>query len=203
MESRLTQLPDEVIQVILSYLPPTSNVALQRTCTHFANTANEPLLWKDYCIASFRWWDSHHEIRKKIEDTSFHQWKSIFASRYQISQAVRHAIDNIVAHELGRLSHLKIILDAGYDAKQQLLDLYLNASSSPNHLAQRYWSHAALGCMHRLAAVQTWMACQGQPDTSASLESFLSAFDLFVLRERLEGDPDDVSRRDHAWSHSH
>jgi F-box protein 21 len=195
MNSRLTQLPDEVIQVILTYLPPTSNVALQGTCSHFAEVANEPLRWKDYCMSSFRWWDMRHEIRKKISNPSFHQWKSIFATRYQTSQAVRHAIDNIVTHEFGRLNHLKVILDAGYDAKQHLLDLYLNASSSSNHLAQRYWSHAALGCLHRLSAVQTLMACQSLADTSVSLESSLSAFDLFILGERIEGDPDDVSPR--------
>ena len=137
MSSQLIDLPDEVIQVILSFLPPTSNVALQQTCRHFANIANEPLLWKSYCQETFKWWDTRHAFRARLQDMSFFAWKDLFAQRHKSSRATRIAVDNIVTKELGRLDSLKIILEAGYDAKQDLIDMFLNAASSQNHLAQR------------------------------------------------------------------
>jgi F-box protein 21 len=137
MTSPLTALPNEVIQVILSYLPPLSNLALQQTCRHFADAANEPLLWKAYCQTEYRWWDLRHGFQTKLSDASFGGWKDLFASRYGTSRATQFAVDRIVTKELGRLDSLKVILDIGYDAKGDLLDLFYNAASSENHLAQR------------------------------------------------------------------
>lgn len=133
----LTALPDEVIQSILSYLPPLTTLALQQTCRRFANVSNEPLLWKTYCQRAFRWWDKRHQIATRLQDTSFTTWKDLFALRHETSRATRKAIDHIVAEELGRLDSINIILRAGYDAKDDLLDLFWNASSSDNHLAQK------------------------------------------------------------------
>ena len=137
MASHLTALPDEVIQVILSYLPPLSNIALQQTCRHFADAANEPLLWRDYSQRTYKWWDSRHAFRAKVADPSFSGWKNLFASRHRTSQVVQGAIHRIVIEELGRLDSLKSILDIGYDAKGDLLDLFYLAAASENHLAQR------------------------------------------------------------------
>ncbi|ETI25274.1 hypothetical protein G647_04649 [Cladophialophora carrionii CBS 160.54] len=194
MPSPLTDLPDEVLQVILSYLPPLSNIALQQTCRHFADIANEPLLWKDYCQQTFKWWDGRHAFEPRLRETSFTGWKDLFAERHRTSRSTRNAVDKIVAEELGRLDSLKVVLEAGYDAKQDLLDMYWNAASSPNCLAQRYWSHAALGCLHRLMAVREWTAVK-QRDSVNSYERSLGAFDLFILEEQLEGDLSDIHAR--------
>ena len=137
MTSRLVQLPDEVIQVILSHLPPLGNIALQQTCRHFANVGNESLLWRKYCQDNFKWWDRKNQFTARLQDASFTAWKELFASRHKNSQATRKAVANIVAEEVGRLDSLKVILDAGYDAKQDLLDMFWNSASSQSHLAQR------------------------------------------------------------------
>ena len=137
MSSPLTELPDEVIQVVLSYLPPISNAALQQTCRHFADVANEPLLWKSYCQDTFKWWDSRHTFKARLQDASFTGWKDLFAERHKTSRASRNAVDKIVNEESGRLDSMKVILEAGYDAKQDLLDMFWNAASSHNRLAQR------------------------------------------------------------------
>ncbi len=137
MSSPLPGLPDEVIQVILSYLPPTSNAALQQTCRHFANVANEPLVWKTYCQETYKYWDLRHAFQTKLKDVSFTGWKDFFAQRHQTSRTTRNALDKIVNEELGRLDSIRVILEAGYDAKQDLLDMFWNAPSSRNHLAQR------------------------------------------------------------------
>lgn len=140
----LTTLPDEVIQSILSYLPPLTTLALQQTCRRFANVANEPLLWKKYCQQSFRWWDKR--FSPQLQDASFTEWKDLFARRNTSSRATRDAINKIVAKELGRLDSLKTILETGYDAKDDLLDMFWNASSSQNHLAQKWvTAHHSLG----------------------------------------------------------
>jgi F-box protein 21 len=137
MPSSLTDLPSEVLQVILSYLPPLSNIALQQTCRHFADITNEPLLWKDYCQQTYKWWDTRHAFKLRLQNPSFTEWKDVFAKRHQTSRTTRKAVDKIVAKELGRLDSLKVILEAGYDAKHDLLDMFWNAASSPNCLAQR------------------------------------------------------------------
>jgi hypothetical protein len=137
MTSSLTSLPNEVIQVILSYLPPFSNIALQKTCRQFADVANEPLLWKKYARQTYKWWDPRHAFQAKLADTSFIGWKSLFASRHIAGCITQTAINRIVNQELGRLDALRTILELGYDAKGELLDLFYNSAESENHLAQR------------------------------------------------------------------
>ncbi|KIX01135.1 uncharacterized protein Z518_10201 [Rhinocladiella mackenziei CBS 650.93] len=195
MKPHLTALPDEVIQAILSYLPPSTTLALQTTCRRFANVANEPLLWKTYCKQGFRWWDTHHQITTKLEDASFTDWKKLFAARHASAGKTRKAIGKIVAEELGRLDWIKTILEIGYDAKDDLLDMFWNASSSQNHLAQKYWSHAALGCLHRFLAVQEWIALREGGQDPYAFEKPLAALDLFILEEHAEGDMDDIFAR--------
>jgi F-box protein 21 len=134
---QITTLPDEVIQTILSYSPPTTAISLQQTCRRFSSVANEPLLWRQYC-QTYRWWDKRHNIKSKFRDaSSFADWKSLYANRHTSSHATRNAIDRIVAEELGRLDWINIILEAGYDAKEMLLDMFRNAASSQNYLAQK------------------------------------------------------------------
>lgn len=137
MSACLTTLPDEVLQLILSYLPPRTTLAVQQTCRRFANVTNEPLLWKEYCQHGFRWWHRRHQIREKLQDTSYVDWKPLFARRHTTTLTTHSAIDKIISKEFGRLDWIRVILDAGYDAKDGLLDLFRTASSSPNHLAQK------------------------------------------------------------------
>ncbi|KIW14969.1 hypothetical protein PV08_07756 [Exophiala spinifera] len=194
--SHLTTLPDEVLQQILSYLPPLTTVALQHTCRRFAHTANEPLLWKRYCQQCRRW-SRRHNIQSKLRDTSFTDWKSLYASRYLASQTTRNAIGKMVAEEVGRLDSVKEILDLGIDAKEELLHLYRNAASSPNHLAQKYWSHGALGCLNRFLAADEWTSIVTDLDTEEvnAFERPIAALDLFVLEDREQGDIDDIFER--------
>jgi hypothetical protein len=168
MSSPLTSLPNEVIQVILAYLPPLDNIALQQTCRHFATVANQPLLWRTYCRETFKWWDKRHAVKSRLRDTSYVEWKDLFARRHRASRATRHAVDKIVTEELGRLDSLRIILEAGYDSKQDLLDMFWNAALSPNHLAQR----SAISPVHDNTALLTTMqileSCSSRLSAQAS-----------------------------------
>lgn len=137
MAITLDSLPDEVIQLILTHLPPATTVAVQRTSKRFVNIVNEPLLWKSYCQNSFRWWDKQWHFHENLSDPSFVDWKALFGNRYDSNLGTRRHLDKIVTNEIGRLREIQNILRTGYDAKDALLDLYWNSSSSPNHLAQR------------------------------------------------------------------
>ncbi|KAK4946536.1 hypothetical protein LTR10_014388 [Elasticomyces elasticus] len=183
MSSHLTALPDEVIQTILSYLPPSTTLSLGQTCKRFVDVTSEPLQWKEYCQTSFRWWHRQHSIKSKFQDPSYIDWKPLFARRHTSSQATRNAINRIVADELGRLDWIKVILDAGYDAKDDLLDMFWNASSSENHLAQK------------VTAVEEWLDLKSGRDYFDSFEKPLAALDLFILEEQTTGDTDDISAR--------
>jgi F-box protein 21 len=158
---------------------------------------NEPLLWKQYCQQEFRFWDERHAYQHKLQNTGFEDWKGLFASRHASSVATHKALDDIVETELGRLDSIESVLNAGYDAKEDLLDLFEHASSSPNHLALRYWSHAALGCLQRMVAVQKWLATKDSAvdDDPKAYVVPLVALDMFILEERSDGDIDDVSSK--------
>lgn len=144
----LTSLPDEVIQSILVYLPPTSTVSVQLTCRRLQNVASEPLIWKDYCRRTFRWWDRRHSLASKLADPSFTAWKQLFATRADSSWHTRTALDSIINDQVGRLDSIQLILKAGYDAKDDLFSLFWNAAVSRNHLAQRYVEHTNLVIKH-------------------------------------------------------
>ncbi|EXJ95683.1 hypothetical protein A1O1_00806 [Capronia coronata CBS 617.96] len=195
MSSLLTKLPDEVLQVILYYMSPPTNAALQQTCRRFIDVANEPLLWKCYCERYFRWWDKRHQIKAKFQDATFDDWKAVYADRYIAFSTTRNAIKRVISEERGRLDAVKSVLDAGYDAKDTLIDMFWHASSSENHLAQRYWSHAILGCLHRLLAVEEWVRLRAHGEATIPFEGPLAALDMFVLEERPEGDMDDIFSR--------
>jgi hypothetical protein len=65
--------------------------------------------------------------------------------------------------------------------------------SRSNH-DPRYWSHAALGCLHRILAVDEWLAIKASGAGADSFEMPLAILDLFVLGENEHGDIDDVSQ---------
>ncbi|KIV96654.1 hypothetical protein PV10_00492 [Exophiala mesophila] len=197
----LLSLPAEVIQTILFYLPPTSTISVQLTCRRLQHIATEPLLWKDYCRRTFRWWDARHSLTTKLADPSFTAWKQLFATRAEASWKTRSALDNIINDQVGRLDSIQRILEVGYDAKDDLSGLFWNAKDSRNYLAQRYWCHAVLGCLHRLMAVEEWLALRSQSEetpsstSSTSFERPLAALDLFILEHRPEGDIEDIYTR--------
>lgn len=60
---------------------------------------------------------------------------------------------------------------------------------------KRYWSHAAIGCIHRMMAVEEWKKIKaGTPsDPNFAYELILASFDMFILEERNVGDTSDVS----------
>ena len=133
----LLSLPDEVIQSILSYVPPQQIPSVQRVCRRFVNVAAEPLLWRDYCISSFRWWHKGHQFKDKLREPSSTDWRRLYADRHRGSRNTQRALNRLLDTEIGRLDQLQQILAIGYDAKGVLLDSFHSAKQSDKYLAQR------------------------------------------------------------------
>lgn len=205
-------LPDEVIQHILSHLPPVSVASFQNSSRE-CNLIVKPLLWRNYCQRLYRYWNSRHNIEEKLTGPiNAVDWKALFVKRYEIDRYTIKMINSIVSSQSGRIAKIHSIAQHEYDAKDILLwqmnhdngagDIlarkYVRLALVYNiieslHSSVRYYSRAVLGCIHRKMALQEWSRlAAGQ---CASIENALVAFDMFVLHDR-EGDFDDVSLMD-------
>lgn len=133
----LIDLPNEILESILEYLPYSSAVALSHTSRRFIHVCQSPSLWKHYCQRDFRYWDSRHLHRRKVEDPEFLDWKDLFAQRIQCSRLVKDTIAQVIADGVGRIARVQKIIDLRYDAKDALLELFKSSPNSEVPLAQR------------------------------------------------------------------
>ncbi|KAA6409060.1 MAG: hypothetical protein FRX48_07404 [Lasallia pustulata] len=188
----LSDLPNEIIQQILFYIPPSSALATQRISRRFYDLT-QPILWRYHCRTQFKYWDQKHNIQAKVADNVAKvDWKDVFSSRHSIDRATSHAIDAILACQISRVEKFQSIVGFGYDAKDTLLR-HLNVDDDAEDvLARRYYSGVVLGCLHRTMAVEEWAKLKDSD--SVSLERALAAYDMFVLHDR-DGDFDDTTSR--------
>ena len=204
----LTDLPNEIVFQILTYLPPTSIPTLQQVSQRF-NELSQPLLWRYYCRSQFRYWNEHHNIHEKfVDDVTKVDWKKVFSERHSIDQATSTQLNSILSSQTCRIEKAEKIVRYGYDAKDSLVrhlrvdndaeDVLArrygywgqNAGYSELMLDGRYYSDAILGFLHRKMAIQEWVRLKdGQP---VPLEKALTAYDMLVLHDR-KGDFNDVS----------
>ena len=133
----ILSLPDEVIQAILSHVPPQQALRVQSVCSRFVNVAAEPLLWRGYCEDSFRWWAKGHGLKERLQEPSSTDWRRLYADRHRASRSTRRALSEMLDSETGRLDQLQQVLEIGYDAKGALIDAFYSAKQSDKYLAQR------------------------------------------------------------------
>lgn len=121
VSTTVSDLPNEVIQQILLYLPPLCITSFQRVSRRF-NTLVEPLLWKHKCQTLYRYWSPQRCIREKYAaEVNSHDWKSIFAERHRVDRITSTTLDHILDSQTGRIDKFQRIVDCGYDAKDCLL----------------------------------------------------------------------------------
>ena len=65
----LSELPEELLRGILSFLPAQSLAAVEATSRRFRTLANDPLLWRQRCQAAFIYWEQ--------ESSPFHKATSM------------------------------------------------------------------------------------------------------------------------------
>ncbi|KAJ4255016.1 hypothetical protein NW762_009820 [Fusarium torreyae] len=194
-----SQIPDEIIQHLLYYIPPEDNLSsFQFLSRRLRLLANEPLLWKYHCRSNFGFWHPEHNFHRRLRGrASGTPWKELFIVRKSRNMQLEHLLDEILATKVGRLKRFEKVCKLGYDAKDFLLEQCNADEAAEDVLARRYYSNSLLDSIHRSLAVEEWynlqMASTGSSGQSSnlSLERALGAFDLFVLHDQ-PGDLDDI-----------
>lgn len=134
----LNDLPDEIIQCILSYASPTSAAALAQTSRRFDDITNTPLLWRLYCRKYFDHWDERHHIKEKFSlPVSLVDWKDVYKGRRLIDTTVTENLESILASQTSRIEKFHRIVSFGYDAKDTLLRHAAVGSEHEDYLARR------------------------------------------------------------------
>ncbi|KAM5352092.1 hypothetical protein ACJ41O_004815 [Fusarium nematophilum] len=195
-----SQVPDEIIQHLLYYIPPEHNLLSFQLLSHrLRRLANEPILWRFHCQSNFSFWHPDHDIRRRLrERASDTPWKNLFILRKRRNAQLDVLLKEILASKVGRLRRFEKVCKFGYDAKDFLLEQCNADGSVEDVLARRYYSRSLLDSIHRSIAVEEWHKLQSaSPDSGAhsssySLERALGAFDLFVLHDQ-PGDLDDIA----------
>ena len=122
------------------------------------------------------------------------QWKRVFAERYRINQDVSHTLDSILSTQVGRIEKTGSIVQHGYDAKDVLLENLHVGKDAPDVLSRKWYSKAALTCLHRGAALEQLLELRQRSGDQVPLERALGLFDLFILQDG-KGDLRDISAR--------
>ena len=62
----LSDLPEELLRNILSFLPPETLAVVELTSSRFRTLANDPLLWRQRCNAEFSYWEDESSPFHKV-----------------------------------------------------------------------------------------------------------------------------------------
>ncbi|KAF5677218.1 hypothetical protein FHETE_1730 [Fusarium heterosporum] len=181
----LSQIPDEIIQHLLYFIPAEDILLSFQFLSHrLRHLANESLLWRYHCQTNFEFWHPNHKFHRRLKGrASDTPWKEIFIIRKSRNAQLSRLLDDIIATKVGRLKRFEKVCKLGYDAKDFLLE-QCNADESAEDVLAR-----------RSLAVDEWYKLANTGPSrqyeTVSLERALGAFDLFVLHDR-PGDLDDI-----------
>lgn len=189
----MSSLPFELLAQIFHHVSPEENLlSLQLVSQYFRTIASEPLLWRFYCLSSFRHWAPEHEIEAKYDrpDPTSVPWQDLWLRRKRTNARISNQLGAIIESATHRLARIGEVCEFGYDAKDYLLEQSRAPEGLEDVLARRYWARTILASIHRGMAVDAWA---NMSSTRDGLDRGLSAFDMFVLHDQ-EYDMDWVSR---------
>ena len=118
---QLDLFPNEVLQFILENATPQTALALERVSRRFREVANEPLLWRTYCLSTFEYWSENHRIEERIQSKESVDWKHLFIERSNLDRKTLETLDSIISSQTNRNAHFQSIIETGDDAKAALL----------------------------------------------------------------------------------
>ena len=191
----LDQLPDEVIQQILSYLSQLDLVSLSQLNRHLNAVAGEPQLWKHLIFQDFGFCNSSGEAAKRRHDPAFHGWRELYIARHASHAETRKAVSSIIDHPLHRLVAMGKVVNHGYEVKSELLQLFHSTPSPTSILAQRYWSQSIIAILNRARALEIWNDVLHSVPMESPIEHALAGIDMFILGAQPVGDIEDTFRR--------
>ncbi|RKF62210.1 putative f-box domain-containing protein [Erysiphe neolycopersici] len=191
-EINFLRLPEEVVQKIFFFCEPDDiNQNVMRVCKRLYRLVNEPLLWRHYCLSSFRYWDSRHCIQEKLcGPTDLVDWRSLYCYRKMVDLKTTDLLDSILQKQTNRISKYEAIAKFGYDAKETLLRHIQVEENAHDVLARRYYANSVLDYIHRILALDEWQKLLD--NKSVAIERALGCFDLFILQDR-SGDLSEIS----------
>ena len=145
-QATISDLPNEVIQQILLYLPPASIASFQQVCGGFKALV-EPLLWRYYCQTLFKYWRPNHHIEDKFSTQAKSvDWKTIYGQRHMVERITDRTLDSILASQTGRIEKFQTVVEFGYDAKDCLLRHLRCNDDAEDVLARRYGELDQINC---------------------------------------------------------
>lgn len=139
MSVSLGLVPDEIIQHILEYTPPEDTLRhFQLASRRCCRIANEPTLWRYYCIGSFEYWSPRHNIGEKLRSKDKNiDWKSLFISRKRVNRHAAKLLDDVLATRARRYQRIEQICKLEYDVKDFLLQQSRVGDDAEDVLARR------------------------------------------------------------------
>ncbi|KAK4497463.1 hypothetical protein PRZ48_011914 [Zasmidium cellare] len=192
-DNRLFELPDELLEAIVSYLPPTATLSFGTTSRRANKITYEPLVWRRHCRNTWRYWEKSHVLEERLElPPTRTKWRQLFNERRRIDREAQELFDQMLTTQQWRFERMEKIASWGYDVKDLLLQLRdATPDDAEDVLCRRYYANAILGQVHRATALEKWTRLQKRQ--MVRLEEILGAYDLFVLSGE-KGDLDDMDR---------
>ncbi|CAK3966431.1 F-box only 21 [Lecanosticta acicola] len=189
----ISRLPDELLEAIVSHLPPTATLSFGTTSRRNNKFTYEPLVWRRHCTEIWRYWEPHHELEEKLHSPPTQtKWRQLYNERTQVDRKALELFDQMLLTQQYRFERMEKIAGYGYDVKDLLLTLRNETPEDANDvLARKYHANAILGQIHRATALEKWMRLQNRQ--MVRLEEVLGAYDLFVL-SGAKGDLNDVDK---------
>ncbi|KAI1079795.1 Hemimethylated DNA-binding protein YccV like-domain-containing protein [Whalleya microplaca] len=190
--SSLLRLPDELLAAIASYLTTSDLAAFGRACKLTYKISCEPLLWREPCVRTWRYWEQASELAEhlKLPPSQF-EWRQLYIQRAQTDRQALKLFNEMLSTQQNRLARIQEITAHGYNVKDLLLKLKNGTpDSAEDVLARRYYAKSILGLMHRAMALEKWAGLQHEQPVK--LEEAIGAYDLFVLSGE-RGDLTDIA----------
>lgn len=192
-KSTMRQLPDELLEAIVFHLPPAATLSFGATCKQCNKITYEPLVWRRYCMETWRYWNTNHYVQEKMAKPPAQvRWRQLYKERRREDIEALRLFDEMLLTQQYRVQRMEKISSMGYDIKDLMLRLlHETPDDAEDVLARRYHANAILGQLHRGTAIEKWTRLQKRQ--MVALEEVLGAYDLFVLTGR-RGDLSDISR---------
>ena len=190
----INDLPSEVIFQILFNLSPSDAMSVILSSQRYYAFLG-PTLWRYFCQVKYKFWQESwgikKEFKKAVDDVD---WKGIYLRRQEVERSTEGLLDQILQAQSNRLPRYGAILAHGYDVKDILLRQMDVANDTHDVLARRYHSSLLLNTIHRKAAFKVWESVANGSDVT--LEKAMTAFEMFLWKDRPEGFEDISTRLD-------
>lgn len=187
------RLPDELLELIVSQLPPSETVNFGLASSRNNKIVYEPLVWRRHCVQTWRYWEATHDLQEKLESPPAQtRWHHLYNERARIDSECLKIFNALLETQQHRYERMEKIASHGYDIKDLMLhERDQSDDGAEDVLCRRYFANAILGQIHRATALEKWTRLQ--KSQMVRLEEVLGSYDLFVL-SGARGDLADLDR---------